>query len=717
MAQRLIRAFSVFVVLFLSLGSAFLWASIEDKTATGWLIDAQHPSVAVSLQLTQQVNKTLQSVNAILDVTLENPWKTYWRSPGEGGVAPQFNWQTESTNIASVDWLWPTPKRYPVAGIETLGYKHQIHFPITIYLKDITQPAHLKGRLTLASCTNICVLSDYDIELIFDPTQLVFDANLAFTYAQALSQVPVQIKASAITDTKNKGIIQAFSGVWDQSKQQLIIRVSGQVDWKNVDLFTDILDEKYAHVFFSKPQIEVQGAQLIARFDASSWGGEVDISEAEIHSTIVDDNSAIEVSFIAKSGEDATSLEVKEDSAKSLFSIFLFALLGGLILNVMPCVLPVLGMKLSSILSSKGLHRGIIRKQFLASSFGIISSFWLIALFLLVLKFSGQALGWGIQFQSPYFIGFMVLITALFALNMLGFFEIQLPSKWQTWLALKGGNTYLGHYLQGMFATLLATPCSAPFLGTAIAYALGASSIELVAVFTALGLGMALPWLCIALFPQLALLLPKPGKWMSILKSFFAVMILLTCFWLLSLMVRFVGLSAILIIAILFLGLLGVLIFKKHGKKIFIMAFVASIFCIGSAFLLLNLSPKYGGSTLNKTLHWQVLNAQEISLQVSLGKTVFVDVTADWCVTCKANKLGVLLQQPVYSALQAENITLMQGDWTVRSNNITQYLQRYSRYGVPFNIVYGPNAPQGIELPTLLTSNLVLDALAQASKK
>ena len=717
MTQRLIRIFSVFLVLFFSVLSPSLLANVADKLATGLLIDAQHPPVMVSMQLTQQVNKAQKSVNALLDVSLENPWKTYWRSPGEGGIAPQFNWQNESTNIASVDWLWPAPKRYPVAGIETLGYKHQIHFPITLHLKDISQPAYLKGRLTLASCTTICVLSDYDIELAFDPTQFVFNGNLAFKYAKALSQVPVKIKMSDINKAQKKGMLQAFSSTWDQKSQQLTVSVIGKVDWQKVDIFNDILDKKYAHVFFSKPLIKVQGNKLSARFDASSWGGEVDLSKAEIHSTLVDKNMALELISVPTATTDIAPLIANADTSNSLFSIFLFALLGGLILNIMPCVLPVLGMKLSSVLASHGIHKSIIRKQFLASAFGIISSFWLIAIFLLLLKFSGQALGWGIQFQSPYFIGFMTLITALFALNMLGFFEIQLPSRIQTWLALKGGNSYLGHYLQGMFATLLATPCSAPFLGTAIAYALGASNVELVAVFSALGLGMALPWLCIALFPQLALLLPKPGKWMSILKTIFALMILLTCFWLLSLMVRFIGLLAVLIILLLFLLLLGILIFKKHGQKTLLVAFSSTILCILALLMVVNISAKYTSTALTNELPWQVLNAKQIAKQVNEGKTVFVDVTADWCVTCKANKIGVLLQQPVYSALQADNIILMQGDWTVRADNITQYLKRYSRYGVPFNIVYGPNAPNGIELPTLLTNKMVLDALAQASKK
>jgi suppressor for copper-sensitivity B len=374
-------------------------------------------------------------------------------------------------------------------------------------------------------------------------------------------------------------------------------------------------------------------------------------------------------------------------------------------------------MKLSSVLSAHGIEKAQIRKQFLASSLGILSSFWLLALFLLTLKISGEALGWGIQFQNPYFIAAMVAITALFAANMLGLFEIQLPSGMQTWLATKGDQSYFGHFLQGMFATLLATPCSAPFLGTAVAFALGASLLELFAIFTALGLGMAMPWLLIALFPSIALLLPKPGRWMGSVKLVFALMILATSLWLLSLLSSFIGLSAVLIITAVLLITLFTLVARKHGKKTLLITISSTLLISALALLVSSLTAKHWATPLANELIWQPLDAAQIKQQVDAGKTVFVDVTADWCVTCKANKIGVLLQDPVYHALQAEEITLMKGDWTVRSDEITQYLQSYGRYGVPFNIVYGPAAPQGIELSTILSSDAVMEAISSSQEQ
>ncbi|WP_022943009.1 protein-disulfide reductase DsbD family protein [Psychromonas hadalis] len=682
------------------------------QTNTGWLNNPLHKPVSLQMQLTGNIDKQNKTADLLLDITLEGDWKTYWRSPGEGGVAPAFDWQVDSKNINNINWFWPAPKRYPVLGVETLGYKHQIHLPMTLELQDLAQPTLLKGRLTLASCTTICVLSDYDIELSFTPNDLIVDPDIAFNYAQAMGSVPILIDEKQIQSGKDSASISALKSHWDNKKQQLIVQIERKFNWQQVDVFVDLQNPDLDGVFFSKPQINIDNKQLTAIFDASSWAGEVDLSNTQIHATVIDEDIATEL--ISTTTDQIIHYK---NSTTSLFSMFLIALLGGLILNIMPCVLPVLGMKLSSVLGAHGIEKSQIRKQFLASSLGILTSFWILAFFLLTLKLSGEALGWGIQFQNPYFIAVMVAITALFATNMLGLFEIQLPSNMQTWLATKGDQSYLGHYLQGMFATLLATPCSAPFLGTAVAFALGASTVELFVIFSALGLGMALPWLLIALFPSIALLLPKPGRWMGTVKLIFALMILATSLWLLSLLSNFIGLGYVLLISAIFLIILLTLVTQKHGKRTTIIVIAAVLITSAAGLLVGSLTAKHWASPLANDLVWLPLNTTQLQQHVKDGKTVFVDVTADWCVTCKANKIGVLLQDPVYSALQADNIILMKGDWTVRSDKITAYLQSYGRYGVPFNIVYGPASPQGIELSTILSSDVVLSAIAKSQEQ
>ncbi|RYU67497.1 disulfide bond formation protein DsbD [Aliivibrio finisterrensis] len=393
-----------------------------------------------------------------------------------------------------------------------------------------------------------------------------------------------------------------------------------------------------------------------------------------------------------------------------------FAFLGGLILNIMPCVLPVLGMKLNGMIALSSSSNRSIRLQFFASATGILTSFWLLATGLLILKFTGNAIGWGIQFQSPIFIGFMVTITALFTANLLGIFEIQLPSHFSTSIASKGNNTTLGHFVQGMFAALLATPCSAPFLGTAVAFALSANVFEMWVIFTSLGLGMALPWLLFALFPGLVSFMPKPGMWMNKVKIIFGLMMLVTTLWLLSLLSPFLGSATVWIITALLIIFLLYNVGKKHGKNTVIAILAIIVFSSSALLIIGSMTTKHWVTPIVDDIPWQSLDQYSINEYVAQGKTVFVDVTADWCIICKANKIGVILQDPVYSELLQENIITMKGDWTHPSEKVTSYLKSHQRFGVPLNVVYGPNAPQGLPLSVLLTSDDVMQAIEYAGR-
>jgi len=674
----------------------------EEQISSGWLFDYQHPSVSVQMQLTGEKDPLLKTVNAVLQVQLQQGWKTYWRAPGEGGETPRFDF-SQSSNLTNVVWAWPAPKRYSVLGVDTLGYKDVVNFPLTLYVQDPTKPTWLKGVLTLPSCSTFCVLNDYNVELNFVADDLVINEPASVIYQQALTSVPIKLNQQA----NNKQLpINVLSSAWDSELQQLSVEIENQNGWVAPDIFVDSAIGELDGVNFSAPEFIIKENNLTAKINVSSWGDQVDLNKHPLNLTVTDNNLAVELLTIPNQEN------ISKDSS-TLFSMFVIALLGGLILNVMPCVLPVLGMKLSAILSAGGIDRTQIRKQFIASSAGILCSFWLLAAFLLTLKLSGQALGWGIQFQNPYFIGVMVVITALFAANMLDIFTLGLPVNMQTWLATKGAQSYVGHFLQGMFATLLATPCSAPFLGTAVAFSLAASSLQLLIIFSALGLGMALPWLLIAAFPAAALYLPKPGHWMNLLKTFFALLILMTSYWLLSLLIGFMGLNVTLAIALLLTALLLFFIAKKRGKKLFFIV-LTTILLTASAVKMIDHLTESNDSAMSK-LHWQPLDSNAIEQQVKQGKVVFVDITADWCVTCKANKIAVLLQDPVDLRLQEKDVIAMRGDWTIASDKVTDYLQSYGRVAVPFNIVYGPNAPQGIVLPTILTSKTVLSAIEQAS--
>ncbi|PSW86589.1 protein-disulfide reductase DsbD family protein [Photobacterium damselae] len=682
-----------------------IWAlmmslSVHASTlTTGWVHNPQHPPVAVRLMLTGEKNEANKTVEGLLEVKLDKDWKTYWRSPGEGGTAPSINWEL-SSNLNSVDWHWPLPKRYEFLGVETLGYKHDVIFPMTFHLDDMNKPVFLSGKLTMSSCTSICVLTDYELSLDFNPEKLVPSVDAMVLYNKGNSLVPKPSTAVELTQVS-----------YDEAKKIVSIVATNKAGWTNPDVFVDGQSKPVKQTSFLTPKIDVSGEQLIAQVPVSSWFGTPKLVGEPLSVTITDKDIAVELS---KTADNKPVIALQNDS---LLKVIGLALLGGLILNIMPCVLPVLGMKLSSVISAKGLERRQIRAQFIASALGILVSFWLLAGFLALLKVSGQALGWGVQFQSPWFIGAMMIITGLFAANMLGLFEIRLSSNTNTWLATRGGNSYGGHFVQGMFATLLATPCSAPFLGTAVAFALGANYLNLFAIFTALAVGMAAPWLLIALFPQLANALPKPGMWMNTVKTIFGLMMLVTSLWLLSLMANFFSLKIVIVIGVIALALLLSQLWRIKGKRATLLTVGFLIIVTAIGLIIGSLTADKWAKPLPQDHHWTPLNVEQIKQDVAQGKTVFVDVTADWCITCKANKVGVILQEPVYSALDQENIVLMRGDWTKPSDYVTNFLQSHGRFGVPFNIVYGPAAPNGIELPVILTSEQVLDALKQASSK
>ncbi|MBY5944247.1 protein-disulfide reductase DsbD family protein [Photobacterium rosenbergii] len=694
------KRFSALTALLIIISSLFSFSASAVEYSTGWLQNPDHPPVQLRYMLTGQQDPQNKTVEALLEVKLDTDWKTYWRSPGEGGVAPSIDWSL-SNNLDEVEWHWPMPKRYEFLGVETLGYKHTIIFPMTIHVEDMSKPVFLSGILTMSSCTNICVLTDYEIFLDFNPANLTASEQAMHLYNQGMSHVPTEQPSVDI---------KALS--FDKDNKVLSVVASNTLGWNQPDVFIDGESQNVQDASFLKPTVNVDGNTLTAQMKVSSWFGEPKLLGETLNITISDTDFSVETTGVANDIPVTITA-----SNNNLLEIIGIALLGGLILNIMPCVLPVLGMKLSSVIAAEGLEKRQIRMQFLSSAAGILTSFWLLAGFLIALKLSGQALGWGVQFQSPYFIGAMVIITALFAANMLGLFEIRLSSGANTWMATKGDDSYLGHFVQGMFATLLATPCSAPFLGTAVAFALGADVVTLVAIFTALAIGMAAPWLLIALFPRLANMLPKPGMWMDKVKSLFGLMMLATSLWLLSLMTSFFSTAAVILIGVLMVVVLLWRLGKVKGRKPVILAMAFIIVGSGGGLIAGSMTADNWATPLPQDHAWKPLNIDAIQQQVSQGKTVFVDVTADWCITCKVNKVSVLLQDPVYSALEQDHIVLMKGDWTKPSDYVTGYLRSNGRFGVPFNIVYGPNAPTGIALPVILTSNDVIKAIETASGK
>jgi len=659
--------------LLLLLASCAMTAQAADS---GWLRNAQNSHAEVRLRSASFNDKQ----QLLLDIRLQPGWKTYWRTPGEGGVAPEIRWQTPEVNAR---WFWPAPERFDVSGLTTQGYKGDITLPIEL-AKLSSQ--RLAGTLTLSTCSDVCILTDFPFSL--DLTRPA-DVNFARDYAEAMGQIPA---AGGLTDRLDASFVNG----------ELQIRAQRQDGWQKPALFFDYPPGS----MLAAPSISVSGDTLSARVAVTDeWGEAAPDLRGKTLSLVVADGGIAQQSSVTIGAESLVS----GVAASTLWSVVLLALLGGLILNLMPCVLPVLAIKLSSLVQQQGQTQRQTRQQFLASSAGIIFSFLLLALLMTGLRLSGQALGWGIQFQSSGFLLVMVLVMFLFSASLFDLLHFRLPSGLNTTLATRGSDGLLGHFGQGAFATLLATPCSAPFLGTAVAYALTAPLPQLWLLFVALGVGMSLPWLLVAALPGMARCLPRPGRWMVHLRSVLGLFMLLATFWLVTLLIPHWGATFALMLALTLLVVLCIWLVKQQALQQAGVVLI-TLTLAGALFLMTRIEPE------EDSLHWLPLTEAALNQALEQDKRVFIDVTADWCITCKVNKSRVLNQPDVRAALKADDVVLLRGDWTQPDAAIGEFLRRRDRVAIPFNQIYGPALPQGQILSPLLTREAVISTLSEAKK-
>ncbi|HCM7359679.1 TPA: thioredoxin family protein [Klebsiella aerogenes] len=656
----------------------WLWLPVSQAADSGWLrvADNQHASVRLRAQ-----SESNGDTRLLLDVALEKGWKTYWRSPGEGGIAPAIAWRTP----LEVNWRWPTPQRFDVAGISTQGYHGDVSFPMTLRGKI---PPTLSGVLTLSTCSNVCILTDYPFSL-----DMTAPAGERFNYdfTRAMGTLPLR-----------DGLTSALSASYVSGKLKVTAR--RDAGWQQPALFIDSMED----VDFGKPSFTSRGDTLTATVPVTdSWGEAAPDLSGKTLSLVLADNGQAQESHIAiTAGSAAPGL--------ALGWVLLMALAGGLILNVMPCVLPVLAMKLGSLVQTERRERGAVRRQFLASVCGIVVSFLALALMMTALRLGNQALGWGIQFQNPWFIGAMALVMVLFSASLLGLFEIRLSSNASTFLATRGGNGLMGHFWQGAFATLLATPCTAPFLGAAVSVALVAPLPLLWGIFFAMGIGMSLPWLLIVAWPGLAQRLPRPGRWMNHLRVVLGLMMLGSALWLVSLLTIHIGRTPVLTLLVILAIFLLLATAWRYRWRTALRAGALAIVVAGAVAFV---AQQDGQGPRRDRVNWQPLSEQAIANALAEHKRVFIDVTADWCVTCKANKYNVLLRDDIQQALSAPDVIALRGDWSRPSADISQFLTARGSAAVPFNQIYGPGLPQGQILPALLDREQLLATLSAAKGK
>ncbi|HEY6336227.1 MAG TPA: protein-disulfide reductase DsbD domain-containing protein [Alphaproteobacteria bacterium] len=637
-----------------------------------------------------------------LDFTLQPGWKIYWRSPGAAGFPPHVEWEG-SQNLARAEILWPAPERFSVLGLVTLGYHDRVVLPIHAELARPGEPLSLKAKVDYLTCREICI--PYTAELALDlPAGPA--APTAFTHLidRFENEVPRDGRAAGLS-------IERATIAGSPEKPVLEVEALAREPFQHPDLFI----EGPSPLDFAAPVTTLTdaGHSAVLSVAIGTVAKEFpDWRATPLTLTLVDGARSVETRITASAGP------AKSEGA-TFALMLLLALLGGLILNLMPCVLPVLSLKLLGVVTHGGAGRGAVRVSFLASAAGIVFAFLLLAAATIAVKLAGHAVGWGIQFQEPVFLTALAVVCVLFAANLWGLFEIRLPGFLADAMTEKPGKGHrgiAGQFLTGAFTTILATPCSAPFLGTAVGFALARGPFEIAAIFAALGIGLALPYLLVAAVPGLVRYLPAPGRWMATLKAVLGVALAGTALWLVSVMAAIFGLRAAVAVGLCLAGT-PLALWARHLWPDFTrrsgVTAVAALVIL--AFALPGELPadNAGGSERDRA-GWAPFARADIPSLVAQGKVVFVDVTADWCINCKANEAFVLDRPPVAQMLAAPSVVRMLADWTRPSDEIAGYLASFGRYGIPFNVVYGPGAPAGIALPELLTPDLVAEALDKA---
>jgi suppressor for copper-sensitivity B len=392
------------------------------------------------------------------------------------------------------------------------------------------------------------------------------------------------------------------------------------------------------------------------------------------------------------------------------------AIFGGAILNIMPCVLPVLSIKLISVIRHSESEISHIRFSFLSTIIGILSCFVVFALCASIIKLTGNSLGWGLQFQNPYFLIFLIVILIIFVGNLLGVFEINFDRFLATTLNKKISNEeekkniFLPNFLSGILAVLLATPCSAPFLGAAISFALVQSFFVIFLIFFFIGIGFSLPYFILIFAPKLVYILPRPGNWMIQIKQLMAGLLAATVIWLIYVLSHNIGaLPAFLA------GIIAVAILACFKIKMEFLKFLAIATLVISSFLLpMKLQKQQKISKDSYESFWIEFDEAKLHQLIIEGKTVVVDITADWCLSCKFNKIRVLQNKEVIAKLNGGDIIAMRGDITKPNEEIINFLHKNNRFAIPFNAVYGPKAPDGLLASELLTKKELFELIEKA---
>ena len=629
-----------------------------------------------------------------LHFKLAKGWHIYWVNPGDAGEPPRLELALpEGTKSSEI--VWPTPLRIPEGPVMTYGYLDEVLLPVTVTASSIEISFPLEAKANWLVCEKICVPEEGSFRLDI-PVGGMTPSPEASLFASADRRIPQPSPFVAMLAPDGSLFVEGNG-----------ISVKSIADaW--------FFPDKWGAIDDAAPQTPtITAGKLIL---ALKRGQTFDQNEALTGVLVTKDASGKE-NFYRISADPSVPTRARQPASGHfrLLTLLAFAFLGGLILNLMPCVFPVLAMKSIGIAKLSGQEHSAVRAQAASYTLGVLIAFAALGALLLVLRAAGSAAGWGFQFQSPMFVGAMAWLFLLVGLNLSGAFEVSAFTNVGGTLATRGGH--IGSFFTGLLAVLVATPCTAPFMGTAVAVALTLSSAATLLVFMTMGLGLAAPFALLTLSPSFARALPRPGAWMVVFKQALAFPMYAAAAWLLWVISQQAGPAGVLATAA-GMVLIGFAVWALGTVQTRDVAWRAAGRAAALTATIVAVIMLYDVSAVPRTVLAPQTSAQEETYSTTRlaalraeGRPVFVNMTAAWCITCLLNERVALSSDAVKKAFAERHVAYLKGDWTQADPEITQFLSEHDRDGVPLYVLFPPKSVDPIVLPQILTAGTVLAEL------
>jgi len=690
-----------------------------------------HAHVKASLVASETSIQPGHPFTVALRLEHEPHWHTYWLNPGTG-LPTELKWHLpEGWKAGEIQWPAPIILKDHTGTIVGSGYEGETFLPVTITPPaDLTPGSRidLKADADWLMCSDVCIPGNSPVALALpvstdapkpDPT---WSGKISAT----LKNLPRPLDEWHVTATRADKTIKLTVSPKDVGTHSPTgLHFFSDDGLVGYDQPQDVKPSDRGGYVLSLP-ISPDGPQDAKALHGvltseNGWSADGGMRGLRVDVAL---GAVGQVSDLPLGGSPTRPAPQPLPSRTGLLGTLLLAFVGGLILNLMPCVFPVLGIKILGFVNQSGHHRSKVIEHGLVFTSGVLLSFWALAAVLALLRAGGDQLGWGFQLQSPVFVFALSVLLLVFAMNMSGVFEFGLRAT-SVGGDLQSKSGFAGSFFTGVLATVVATPCSAPFLAPALGAALALSTVQSFAIFTAIALGLSTPYLLLSIFPGAIKILPRPGAWMETFKQFMAFPLYATVgylVWVLAGQVSDEGLQNVLFglvlvaLAIWFYGR-WTAPGASDGRRRF---GISALLVVGAVGLWLGwphasaMQSTSGAVTTANGVTWEPWSPETVEKLRGEGRIVYVDFTARWCATCQANKKLVFHSDDVLKAIADKKIVTLRADWTNKDPRITAELAKYNRSAVPFNVIWFPGKDQPVILPEILTPGIVLSALAQS---